>query len=165
VTQPRIPRELLVWLMTALSGAAMAYWLGVRAAYNFWAAGGPPTAAAQEFASRATVFSILTIASLVLTALGIYKTIRCALRITDHDPPGVSIGLDLIYCMPAGRLVIHDRAVTLYRPGSGEEKIGSGLRGQIVPQDDGGSSTSLRGRDVADQRSDVRHCGWRLLGV
>jgi hypothetical protein len=57
------------------------YWFGIRAAYNFWAAGGPPTQDPAAFALRGRWFSSIAAICLVLCGFCFYLTIRSVRRL------------------------------------------------------------------------------------
>jgi len=57
------------------------YWIGIRAAYNFWAAGGPPAQDPAAFASRGRWLSGIAAISLALCGFCFYLTMRSVRRL------------------------------------------------------------------------------------
>jgi hypothetical protein len=47
----------VLWTALSLISILALYWSAVHALFNFWAAGGPPTAYHAEFAARGRIFS------------------------------------------------------------------------------------------------------------
>ena len=60
-----------LWLMmTVVSGYGF-YWCGIRAIYNLWAAGGPPTDVPEQFMARANAFAVAAGVLLLSSILGL----------------------------------------------------------------------------------------------
>ena len=67
----------MAWrLMTAVAMLLVSVWLGYLAAFNWWAAGGPPTPHRDVYATRGNIFFVVAVLALAASVLVVVRTVR-----------------------------------------------------------------------------------------
>jgi hypothetical protein len=65
-------RQIILWLSAVLF-AALTLWSAKLAAFNWWAAGGPPSDTPENFVLRGNAFFAAAVCSLGLTVLFLWR--------------------------------------------------------------------------------------------